>query len=68
MDKIDIVNLGKNKAARLKLYERNQHKGLVVKKADGSRDFLKPYDLANAIMTLKNELKLLREKYKLTVG
>ena len=62
MTRDDIVNIGKNKAARLKLYERNQHKGLFVKKIDG-RVFLTPKDLADCIMVLKNELKELRIKY-----
>ena len=63
MNKLDLINLGKNKAARLKLYEKHQHKGLFVKRIDG-RDFLTPLDLANCIMALKNDLKELREKYE----
>lgn len=60
---MDIVNLGKNKAARLKLYEKHQHKGLFVKRIEG-REFLTPQDLANCIMALKNDLKELRVKYE----
>jgi len=55
-DEIDRNHKRKAKMNRLKWYEKNQYKGLRVKKANGKVVNLTPLDLKDLIKALKIEL------------